>query len=161
VRQNEIVSGLDSPHQQGNESMDKFTRNYSIILGVVVVALLAWWINSIWQPEAWKINDMLDEDAELADYPYQFRVKRFENGVATISTPRNFQVPAIRFLEVIRPELAGLAQDDPKMIEAQQGLIDHQKRTQGLVLAHPGVERVDWELDVQWLADHGVQVNGG
>ncbi|MBK1617780.1 hypothetical protein CKO42_04785 [Lamprobacter modestohalophilus] len=140
--------------------MDKFTRNYSIVLGVVVVALLAWWINSSWQPQVWEINDVLDTDPELADYPYQFRVKRFENGVATISTPRNFQVPAIRFLEVIHPELAGLAQDDPKMIAAQQGLIDHQKRTQGLVLAQPGVDRVDWELDVQWLADHGVQVGG-
>lgn len=140
--------------------MDKFTRNYSIVLGVVVVALLAWWINSSWQPQVWEINDVLDADSELADYPYQFRVKRFENGVATISTPRNFQVPAIRFLEVIHPELAGLAQDDPKMIAAQQGLIDHQKRTQGLVLAQPGVDRVDWELDVKWLADHGVQVGG-
>jgi hypothetical protein len=140
--------------------MDKFTRNYSIVLGVVVVALLAWWINSSWQPQVWEINDVLDADPELTDYPYQFRVKRFENGVATISTPRNFQVPAIRFLEVIHPELAGLAQDDPKMIAAQQGLIDHQKRTQGLVLAQPGVDRVDWELDVQWLSDHGVQVGG-
>lgn len=141
--------------------MDKFTRNYSIVLGVVVVVLLAWWINSIWQPDVWEINEVLDADAELADYPYQFRVVRFEDGVAILSTPRNFQVPAMRFLEVIHPELAGLAQDDPKMIEAQQGLIDHQKRTQGLVLAQPGVDRVDWELDVQWLADHGVQVNGG
>ncbi|MEA1051355.1 hypothetical protein U5801_16300 [Lamprobacter modestohalophilus] len=141
--------------------MDKFTRNYSIVLGVVVVVLLAWWINSIWQPDVWEINEVLDADAELADYPYQFRVVRFEDGVAILSTPRNFQVPAMRFLEVIHPELAGLAQDDPKMIEAQQGLIDHQKRTQGLVLSQPGVDRVDWELDVKWLADHGVQVNGG
>ncbi|WP_462320403.1 hypothetical protein [Halochromatium sp.] len=141
--------------------MDKFTRNYSIILGVVVVALFAWWISSVWQPEVWEINKVLDADPELADYPYQFRVKRLNDGVATLSTPRNFQVPAIRFLEVIHPELAGLAQDDPKMIAAQQELIDHQKRSQGIVLAQPGVERVDWELDVQWLADHGVQVNGG
>lgn len=139
--------------------MDKFTRNYSIVLGIVVVALLAWWINSIWQPEVWEINKVLDADAELADYPYQFRVKRLDDEVAILSTPRNFQVPAIRFLGVIHPELAGLAQDDPKMIEAQQELIDHQKRAQGIVLSQPGVERVDWELDVQWLADHGVQVN--
>lgn len=139
--------------------MDKFTRNYSIVLGVVVVALLAWWISSLWQPQVWEINEVLDADPELADYPYQFRVKRLDNGVAVLSTPRNFQVPAVRFLEVIHPELAGLAQDDPKMVSAQQSLIDHQKRTQGLVLSQPGVERVDWELDVQWLADHGVQVN--
>ena len=141
--------------------MDKFTRNYSIILGVVVIALVAWWISSIWQPQVWEINDMLEADPELADYPYPFRVKRLEDDVAIISTPRNFQVPAIRFLEVIHPELAGLAQDDPKVVAAQQDLIDHQKRAQGLVSAQPGVERVDWELDVQWLAGHGVQAPSG
>lgn len=140
--------------------MDKFTRNYSIVLGVVVIALVAWWISSIWQPQVWEINDMLEADPELADYPYPFRVKRLDDDVAIISTPRNFQVPAIRFLELIHPELAGLAQDDPKVIAAQQDLIDHQKRAQNLVLAQPEVERVDWELDVQWLADHGVQASG-
>jgi hypothetical protein len=153
------VSGQSS--EQGSALMDKFTRNYSIVLGVVVVALVAWWISSIWQPEVWKLNEMLEADAELADYPYPFRVERLEDGVAIISTPRNFQVPAIRFLQLIHPELAGLAQDDPKVVEAQQGLIDHQKRAQGLVSAQPGVDRVDWELDVQWLADHGVQVPSG
>jgi hypothetical protein len=141
--------------------MDKFTRNYSIVLGIVVIALGAWWLSSIWQPAVWEINEVLEADAELADYPYQFRVKRLEEGVATLSTPRNVQVPAYRFLEVIHPELAGLAQDDPKVIAAQQDLVDHQKRTQGLVSSQPGVDRVEWELDVQWLADHGVQVNGG
>lgn len=138
--------------------MDQFTRNYSIALGLVVVALLAWWLSSIWQPRVWELNDLLESDATLADYPYQFRVLSLENGVATLSTPRNFQVPAIRFLEIIHPELAGKAQDDPKVIAAQQDLIDHQKRAQGLMLALPDVERTDWRLDVKWLADHGVQV---
>ena len=138
--------------------MDKFTRNYSIVLGVVVIALVAWWIASIWQPRVWEINDMLEADAKLAEYPYQFRMVSLDNGVATLSSPRNFKVPAIRFLEIIHPELAGLAQDDPKVIAAQQDLIDHQKRAQGLVLGQPDVERVTWQLDVQWLADHGVQV---
>ncbi len=140
--------------------MDRFTRNYSIVLGIGVVVLAAWWMSSIWQPEVWTINDQLAEDAKLSDYPYQFRVKRLEKGVATVSSPRNFDVPAMRFLEVIHPELAGLAQDDPRAIAAQQDLIDHQKRAQGLVLSQPEVERMTWELDVQWLADHGVQVSG-
>jgi hypothetical protein len=43
------------------------------------------------------------------------------------------------------------------MSAAQQDLIDHQKRAQGLVLALPDVQRVDWRLDVKWLADHGVR----
>jgi hypothetical protein len=136
--------------------MDSFTRNYSIVLGVIVLALVGWWISSSWQPGVWEINDQLEADPTLADYPYQFRVVALDDGVATISTPRSFDFPAIRFLEVIHPELAGKAQDDPAMIAAQQDLIDHQKRVQGLVLAQPDVQRVDWRLDVKWLADHGV-----
>ena len=141
--------------------MDSFTRNYSIVLGAIVLGLLAWWLSSVWQPRVWELNDMLESDPKIADYPYQFRLLRLEQGVATLSTPRSFNVPAIRFLEIIHPNLAGKSQDDPAMLAAQQDLIDHQKRAQGLMLAQPDVERTDWELDVKWLADHGVQVPAG
>jgi hypothetical protein len=141
--------------------MDSFTRNYSIVLAGIVIALLVWWLSSVWQPRVWEINGFLEEDATLAEYPYAFRLRSLDDGVATLWSPRNFQVPAIRFLGVIHPELAGLGQDDPKVVAAQQDLIEHQKHAQALVLSQPDVERVDWALDVQWLADHGVQVNAG
>jgi hypothetical protein len=141
--------------------MDSFTRNYSIGLVLILLALLAWWISSVWQPRVWEINEMLESDAALSDYPYEFRVVSLDDGVAVLSTPRSFDVPAIRFLEIIRPDLAGKAQDDPAMLAAQQALMDHQKRAQGLVLAQPGVERVDWRLDVKWLAAHGVHAPAG
>lgn len=139
-------------------TMDQFTRNYSIGLGVIVFGLLAWWLSSVWQPRVWEINDMLASDPQLREYVYRFRVVRLDKGVATLSTPRSFDVPAMRFLEIVQPTLAGLAQDDPASIAAQQDLIDHQKRAQALVLGLPEVQRVDWRLDVQWLADHGVHV---
>jgi hypothetical protein len=140
--------------------MDTFTRNYSILLGAILLGLLAWWLSSIWQPRVWEINDMLEADPRVGSYVYQFRVVDLDNGVATLSTPRSFNVPAMRFLEIVEPSVAGKAQDDPAMIAAQQDLIDHQKRAQGLVLAQPDVERVDWQLDVKWLADHGVHAAG-
>ena len=136
--------------------MDSFTRNYSILLGAVLVGLLAWWLSTIWQPRVWEINEMLESDPTLSEYVYQFRVVDFDNGVAILSTPRSFDVPAMRFLEIVQPGLTGKAQDDPAMIAAQQDLIAHQKRAQGLVQALPDVQRVDWRLDVKWLADHGV-----
>jgi hypothetical protein len=138
--------------------MDRFTRNYSIGLGIVVVTLLGLWIYSIWSPRVWELNDLLEADSTLADYPYQFRVRSLDNGVATLSTPRSPAFPAIQFLALIQPELAGLDQADPKMIAAQQALIDHQKRAMALVEAQPDVRSVTWELDVKWLAEHGVQV---
>lgn len=136
--------------------MDRFTRNYSILLGLIVIIAGFFWIKSSWQPEVWELDDILVSDPTLNDYPYQFRVRDFHNGVAVISTPRSFDIPAIRFLQIIDPKLAGKAQDDPAMIAAQQNLIDHQKRAMGLILAQPSVESVDWQLDTQWLADHGV-----
>ncbi|MCF7983719.1 MAG: hypothetical protein K9L70_04895 [Thiohalocapsa sp.] len=141
--------------------MDSFTRNYSIVLALIVLVLLAWWASSVWQPRVWELNEMLEADPQLSDYPYQFRVVDVEQGTATLSTPRSFKVPAMRFLEIIEPGVAGKAQDDPAMLAAQQDLIDHQKRAQGLVLAQPDVERVDWELDVKWLAAHGVHAPVG
>ncbi|EGV31626.1 hypothetical protein ThidrDRAFT_1827 [Thiorhodococcus drewsii AZ1] len=138
--------------------MDRFTRNYSIALGLLIMVALVFWIKSSWQPHTWDLDKILTSDATLASYPYQFRVRSLENGVATISTPRSYDIPAMRFLEIIHPNLAGLAQDDPKMVAAQQDLINHQKRAMGLMLAQPQVKSVDWQLDTQWLADHGVQV---
>jgi hypothetical protein len=140
--------------------MDKFTRNYSLLLGLILVVALGFWIKSAWQPRVWELNDLLKSDATLADYPYQFRLRSLKDGVAILSTPRNRDVPAYRFLQIIHPELAGKDQNDPAMVKAQQGLIKHQKHAQVLMLGQPDVERVDWVLDVKWLADHGVQVGG-
>ena len=136
--------------------MDRFTRNYSIALGLVIIVALGLWIKSVWQPQVWELDKILTSHPQLSSYPYQFRLRSFENGIAVISTSRSFDVPAIRFLEIIHPKLAGKSQDDPDMIAAQQGLIDHQKLAMGLMLGQPGVTSVDWELDTQWLADHGV-----
>ena len=108
--------------------MDRFTRIYTLLLVLALGAGLFFVGKAAWQPEVGALNRVLKSDRMLADYPYQFRVKSFENGTATLWSPRSFDVPAIRFLGIIHPELAGLSQDDPRMRAAQQELIDHQKR---------------------------------
>ncbi len=138
--------------------MDTFTRNYSIALVVILAGIVFWLVSANWNPRVGELNEVLEADSDLSGYVYQFRVVDYADGVAVISTPRSFDVPAMRFLEIVKPELAGLAQDDPAMIAAQQDLIEHQKRAQTLMLGQPDVDRVDWRLDVRWLADHGVQV---
>ncbi|HYN76630.1 MAG TPA: hypothetical protein VES73_02415 [Lamprocystis sp. (in: g-proteobacteria)] len=136
--------------------MDRFTRNYSALLGILFLALFGLWLHSNWQPRAWEINEMLKADPLIANYPYQFRVVLFDQGTATISTPRSFDVPASRFLEIVYPQLAGKPAEDPAMVAAQQALVDAQKRAMELVQGLPDVKTVSWELDVAWLADHGV-----
>ncbi|MBK1718404.1 hypothetical protein [Thiocystis violacea] len=136
--------------------MDRFTKTYSILLGIIVILGLFFWMKSSWQPGVRGLDRILTSDAQLSTYPYQFRLRSFNDGIAVISTPRSFDVPALQFLQIIHPKLAGKNQDDPEMAAAQQDLIDHQKRAMGLMLAQPDVQSVDWELDTQWLADHGV-----
>ena len=139
--------------------MDRFTRIYSIAIGVVVIGALAVWIASAWKPQVWELDQVLEADPLVSSYPYRFRVVSFENGVATISTPRSFDVPAYRFLAIIHPNLTNKADNDPQVIAAQQELIDHQKRAQGLILAQAQVESVEWQLDTQWLAARGISVS--
>lgn len=138
--------------------MDNFTRNYSIGLIGATLVLLGFWLYSLWTPRVWEFNDLLEAEPVVAAYPYAFRVTKFNDGIATLSTPRSFAFPAIRFLPILEPELANLAQDDPRMVAAQQRLIDAQQRAMELVQSQPDVRGVRWELDIAWLADHGVQV---
>jgi hypothetical protein len=141
--------------------MDSFTRHYSFGLGALVLALIGIWIYSSWSPRAREIDKVLQADPVVAAYPYRFRVLSVSDGVATISTPRSFDLPAVSFLPILYPELANAAQDDPRMIAAQQKLVDAQKRAMTLVQSQPDVRQIKWELDVRWLADRGVTVPQG
>lgn len=77
-------------------------------------------------------------------------------GWPTLTSPRSAEVPAIRFLELIHPELAGLSTDDPKVVAAQKSLAGHQARARSRVLAEPDVQRVRWRIDRDWYTDHGI-----
>lgn len=138
--------------------MDTFTRNYGIGLASLALALVLFWLYSLWTPRVWELNELLEAEPVVAAYPYAFRVVDFSDGVAILSTPRSFAFPAVRFLPILYPELANLAQDDPRMVAAQQRLIDAQKGAMELVQKQPDVRLVRWMLDVGWLADHSIQV---
>jgi hypothetical protein len=140
--------------------MDNFTRVYTIIIGLAIAAGLFFWASSGHDPRVGELDSLLAADPIVSDYPYRFRVRGFENGIVTLSSPRSPAFPAIKFLPIIHPELVDKAQDDPAMIAAQQELIDHQKRAQGLMLAQPDVTSVAWELDAAWLAQQGANLQG-
>ena len=146
----------EAPQEQ-EQGLDRFTRNYLIGLGVVAGIVLLAWIAS-WNPRVGEINDLLEKDPLVAAYPYRFHVLALENGVAQVSTPRSFEVPVIRFLGIIRPELRGKAQDDPALMQAQADLVKVQKRVAAIVRSQPDVKRVRWVLDREWYADHGIDL---
>lgn len=52
--------------------MDRFTRNHTIFLAMIGLLLLAWMLYKA--PQISALNELLEQDAEVASYPYQFRV---------------------------------------------------------------------------------------
>jgi len=136
--------------------MDRFTRNYSIVLGVVIVVLVALFMYE--DPQIQSLNDRLLQDTRLSAYPYSFRVLRLENGVATMTTPRSPEFPAFRALGLLFPSLDSLPQDDSRLMQGQLDMAHLQEYAKGLVLGAEAVERVVWELDTQWLDRHGIEI---
>ena len=137
--------------------MDRYTRNYLIIIGTMVGLFVAVWLANL-NPRVWELNDLLEDDPQLSAYPYQFRVLSLENGIASLSSPRSSQVPAVRFLGIIRPQLANRQDNDPDVIAAQKELASLQARAKELILAEPDVERVYWQIDTGWYVEHGVML---
>ena len=139
--------------------MDRFTRNYSIILGVIILIALTWALYE--DPEVSDLNELLEQDSEVTGYAYQFQVLRIQSGIAIMSTPRSSEFPVYRALGILFPNLANRAQDNPDVMKAQQELARIQKRAQAIVMESGKVNSVRWELDKDWLNLHGVQLGSG
>jgi hypothetical protein len=139
--------------------MDKFTRNYSIVLGLVVLIVVVWALYE--DPLVSELNDLLEQDPDVASYPYQFKVLRVQTSTAIMSTPRTSEFPVHRMLGVLFPHLSNRDQDNPDMIDAQQELARVQKRAKAIVMESEKINYVRWELDKNWLSQKGVQVGMG
>ncbi len=135
--------------------MDRFTRNYSIFLAVIALFFLVWAMYE--DPQVSELNKLLEQDQLVSSYPYRFRVRALENGMAVISTPRSSSFPVFKALGIIYPHLANRAQDNPDLMRAQQQLAEVQKRAKKIVTDSEHVKQIRWELDLEWLADHGVR----
>jgi hypothetical protein len=48
---------------------------------------------------------------------------------------------------------------DPDFIAAEKALAGVQSEARQIVLSQPGVTSVKWELDRNWLIDHGIAVD--
>ena len=136
--------------------MDTFTRNYSIALGILVIGLVFLFTSE--DPAVTELNDLLHADTALASYPYRFRVLQIENNVATMTTPRSADFPAYKALGLIYPALAGLPQDDPRLMEGQLEMAQLQEYARELVIGTGHVGHVTWQLDQAWLDGNGVTI---
>jgi hypothetical protein len=135
--------------------LDSFARKYLIVMLSVAVLALAWYFLSK-DPRVAELNDLLTADSELATYPYKFRVLSLENGLAVLGSPRSAEVPVMQFLHTAFPDLAGLSVQDPRMMAAQDLLVEKQSRAAMLIREQPDVTGVRWTLDERWYAERGV-----
>ena len=137
--------------------LDSFTRRYLIGLGLIAgIALVAWLLSL--DSRVRDLNALLEDDALVGSYPYQFDVLKLENGVARMHTPRSAELSVIQGLRILYPELKGKTAVSPEMEAAQKELARVQARAMTLVLNHADVTHVVWVLDEPWLNRHGVFV---
>jgi hypothetical protein len=134
-------------------------RTAAIVLLAIVLAGLFFWTRS--DPQVDALNEAIVRNGTpaLRDYPYQFRVLRLENGVATMTTPRSPQVPVYRMIRAIDPSVNPRDPNNPEFVAAEKALAGVQEEARRIVLAQPGVKSVKWELDRNWLIDHGIAVD--
>jgi hypothetical protein len=130
-----------------------------LVLAVALAFVVDWLVQ---RPDnrARDINAAIEAQASerLRHYPYHFRALRVAGDSAVLTSPRNVQVPAFRFLGVIHPEIDVKNPNDPAFIAVEKELAAVQTEVMNIALAQPGIKRVQWELDKVWLASHGIDV---
>lgn len=139
-------------------SLDRGTKIYAGILGTILLIGVITWLFTL-DLRLGEIDEMLQQDLEIAAYPYKFRALEIQGKTAVISSPRSTSMPAIRFLGIIEPGLSNKSDQDPAMIAAQKKLGAIQLKVREMVLTHKEIEKVRWRLDKQWYADRGIAVN--
>jgi hypothetical protein len=134
--------------------LDRGTKIYAAVLGTLVLVLI--FLALYTPPQVAHLNDRLEANEQVGGFPYPFRVLRVSNGVAVMSTPRSSAVPVAQVLDKIFPGLGNSDPASPLFRELQDQLASTQKRARAIVLEDPEIKRVQWELDQDWLMQHGI-----
>jgi len=137
--------------------LDNFTKRYLYFLAGLILAGFVWWLSGL-DSRVGELNELLEQDATLAAYPYPFKLLSLENGVAEMSSPRSAQMSAIAGLRAMFPELASASVTSDEMMAAQEKLARTQSHAGNLIEEQAGVRSVRWVLDERWLAGHGLYV---
>jgi hypothetical protein len=138
--------------------MDRLTRNSIIISAILLVLLIVSLAFNRYEmrPRVWQLNELLDEDPVLSEYPYDFRVLLFLNGIVTLTSPHASEVPIQPFLIKIDPSLEGKPVGDPAMVAAERRFREMEMRAIQLMVAQPDVDSVLWSLDRAWYHEQAV-----
>ncbi|MDX1635372.1 MAG: hypothetical protein R3280_12085 [Marinobacter sp.] len=119
------------------------------LIVMLVAAVFVGWLG--WRGfEVISLNQRLQADELVADYPYQHRVLRVDGDTAVMSSLRSHDVSTREALINIFPSLSALNENHREWQRAEREFAHIQARAGDIVLASPGVARVRWELDENW-----------
>jgi len=137
--------------------MDKGTKIYAIVLGVLSIALA---ITFLYQsPELKELNARLESIQEINDFPYQFKVLRINNGTAILNSPISTELPCGKVIGIIFPHIKNKSLLSPEYQKAQKQLAKVQMLAGNTIKSNPGINKIVWELDRSWLIQNGVSLN--
>lgn len=140
------------------KGLDDFTKRYLFALLFVATAILIWWASSL-DSRVSHLNSILRDDSLLAEYPYRFTVISLKDGVAEMSSPRSAQVPAMKFLRIVYPELQHASAIDGRMIDAQVDLAKVQSHAGELISSQETVQSIRWSIDKKWYTYQGIYLD--
>lgn len=132
--------------------MDRLTLSSIIASAAFLIFLIVTltWHNDELRPRVWQLNEALEQDPVLADYPYDFKVLLFLNGVVTLTSPQASQAPLRPILNRLDPSLADKPAGAPEVAEAERRFRAVELHAIQVMLAQPDVESVVWALDRAW-----------
>ena len=132
--------------------MDRLTLTSIIASAAFLIFLIVTltWHNDELRPRVWQLSEVLEQDPMLAEYPYDFKVLLFLNGVVTLTSPQASEAPLRPFLNRIDPSLADKPADAPEVVEAERRFRAIEMQAIQVMLSQPDVESVIWSLDRAW-----------
>ena len=137
--------------------MDQGTKIYGIVLGTFCIVLAVIFLYE--SPKVQDLNNQLESIKEINDFPYQFKVLRVNNGIATMNSPISTELPCGKVITIIFPSLKGKSLLSPEYQNAQKLLAKVQMLASKNVKSDPDISRIVWELDRSWLIQNGVSLN--
>ncbi|NVZ07704.1 hypothetical protein HW932_00335 [Allochromatium humboldtianum] len=132
--------------------MDRLTLTSIIASAAFLIFLIVTltWHNDELRPRVWQLNEVLEQDPMLAEYPYDFKVLLFLNGVVTLTSPQASEAPLRPFLNRIDPSLADKPADAPEVVEAERRFRAIEMQAIKVMISQPDVDSVVWSLDRAW-----------
>lgn len=136
--------------------MDRGTKIYGLILLSVCIGLII--IFFYQTPEVRKLNQKLDSNTRIHNFPYHFKVLHINNGIAVINSPISTEVSCGKVIGLIFPQVKSLSMLSEDYQQAREQLASVQTLIEKTVLAEPDIRQVQWELDRGWLIQNGVNI---